>query len=1070
MRFFTNCVIVVCSFLYLNVANAQDLLPNGIKLIDYYLVNKNYKKADSVLNAHILNFKNRSELDSLSAYPYYVGKLSLLNGNIQDGIRDAELFTQTIINGNASAYAKCKASINLADFYDEVNENQKSLDITKKALTYALASKVSTPEDIGKVRYNIGVSYMNIGEIEKAKTYFMTGLQDYLSYKKTTSKGLSDANNAVGAVMWMSAKLDSAKYYYNNAIKAITSAKGDSINNTYLSTIIKSNISLLEHSQGKLSQAIKTQKSVIANYQIVIDHIVDENIRGKAKRYQLRAITNLATFYNESGDVFKANTIIDYALHKAKQIDDNSSDTGGIEIQLGQSELSLKNYDKALKYLTIGLKKISSISGGNTYWEAAAHHAMAEAFHAQNNVQEAKTHYDKAEVLFKASLGDNYDKEFLLFLNNKALFLARSNEQGQAIDISKTAYNYVSKHNDRDSFSILKHIKNLAEVYYISQDYTNAKKWAKAGSDFISQNIKNSTTAIDSVKLSFSKPNLLLIETKADYKLLEEKDPKQLLKLTQKLHEGLSILEQRKGLVINQEDINLLITDYKNVTDFSKKLHLNLYETTNNKVYLDKIIELHESSIYNRIRSRLNLKDTIAFANLPDTIVEKERVLKQRMSTFLDGSKGIDDFFEAQTNWSAFRDSLKISHPKYYKMRYATIEKSLDDLQSKIPNNTTVVRYVFIENELYAFVVNKTDKNLYKLESNNLSDKINVLGENQYNVSEMSALYHELYESLWQPFETSISTENVIIIPDGALFNLSFETLTPTPISAFKELATNSLLATYAISYNYSLLLLDEGKKAIEYKNDFIAFAPEFNAQMKQDYKIALTDSLLIDKTYLNLLPQPFSVDLAKEYSKLFNGDSFLNDKATKQVFTNEANEHKIIHIGTHAESNNISPELSRLIFAKNADHEDNSLYTYEIYNENLNAQLAILTACETGKPTYQSGEGMISLAHAFNYAGSESILTSLWKIDEQSSTKIVDLFLKSLKEGKTKDQALREAKLAYISSAQGRTVAPQYWAGLVIIGDATPINLDTSSNSVYAILGIFACIVFIVLYKKMKG
>ena len=63
-----------------------------------------------------------------------------------------------------------------------------------------------------------------------------------------------------------------------------------------------------------------------------------------------------------------------------------------------------------------------------------------------------------------------------------------------------------------------------------------------------------------------------------------------------------------------------------------------------------------------------------------------------------------------------------------------------------------------------------------------------------------------------------------------------------------------------------------------------------------------------------------------------------------------------------------------------------------------MSSNLAILTACETGKPTYQAGEGMISLAHAFNYAGSESILTSLWKIDEQSSAVIIESFYKYLK------------------------------------------------------------------------
>jgi CHAT domain-containing protein len=403
-------------------------------------------------------------------------------------------------------------------------------------------------------------------------------------------------------------------------------------------------------------------------------------------------------------------------------------------------------------------------------------------------------------------------------------------------------------------------------------------------------------------------------------------------------------------------------------------------------------------------------------------------------------------------------------------MHYATIEEPLDNLQENIPKNTTLVRYLFIGQALYTVLITPTKKQLYRLNAANIKDHLAQLTKNQSDIKTSSLIFYELYQQLWKPFETKITTENVIVFPDGELFNLSFETLTTKKINSFKELATQSLLAKHTISYNYSLLLLDEKRKKIDYKNDFIAFAPEFNDKMKQDYALAITDSVSIDKTYLRLLPQPFSVDVAKEYSQLFNGKYYINERASKQIFKNEAKEHKIIHIGTHAESNNISPELSRLIFAKNSSDEDNSLYIYEIYNENLNSNLAILTACETGKPTYQAGEGMISLAHAFNYAGSESILTSLWKIDEKSSAEIIETFYKNLKKGLPKDKALQLAKLDYISTAEGRTIAPEYWAGLVLIGDTSPIDLNTSSNLLwYFLIALLAITVAFFSLKKRK-
>lgn len=114
----------------------------------------------------------------------------------------------------------------------------------------------------------------------------------------------------------------------------------------------------------------------------------------------------------------------------------------------------------------------------------------------------------------------------------------------------------------------------------------------------------------------------------------------------------------------------------------------------------------------------------------------------------------------------------------------------------------------------------------------------------------------------------------------------------------------------------------------------------------------------------------------------------------------------------------------------------------------NLNSNLAVLTACESGKPGYQDGEVMISLAHAFNYAGSKSILTGLWKIDEQSSALFLDIFYKDLLKGMPKDEALRQAKLKYLEQADGRMLAPQYWAGLVIMGDTSPVILKSQSSS----------------------
>ena len=471
------------------------------------------------------------------------------------------------------------------------------------------------------------------------------------------------------------------------------------------------------------------------------------------------------------------------------------------------------------------------------------------------------------------------------------------------------------------------------------------------------------------------------------------------------------------------------------------------------------------------------LQDEIGSANVPKAIIKREGNLKKASTDFAyseDSTHTFQDYLKATDTYNTFLDSLKTAFPEYYKLKYASLDVSLQNLQKFIPENTTVIRYLFIDRVLYALVLDKKQRNLVKIDYEPVKNHIEYLNTSQPNLEKEATLLFELYGKLWKPIEAQIHTKKIIIVPDGALFNLSFETLTPQKIKNYKELATNSLLARYTLSYNFSMLLLHEDKKPKMFSENFVAFAPGFSKEMKTKYKIGISDSINKDATYLALLSQPSSVKLAENYSRIFDGTSYLNENASKEVFRHKAGEHKIIHIGTHGESNNISPEFSRLIFAKTADrlnnYDENSLYTYEIYNTNLSSNLSILTACETGKPTYQPGEGMISLAHAFNYAGSESILTSLWEIDEISSSQIVGYFYDFLSEGLPKDEALKKAKLKYLSTTEGRGASPQYWAGLVLIGDTAPIQLQQSINPQWWwALGILLAGVFIFFLLKRK-
>jgi CHAT domain-containing protein/tetratricopeptide (TPR) repeat protein len=1049
----------------------------GTDLIDHYLVNDQIEQADSVLHLQLKELKADGKIDSLYRYPYYVGKIELDKTNANNAVVSTELFVLDIRNKTPDKRTHYKSLLNLALFYDEVGETQKSYEVSKEALEIVLSMDDASLYEIGNARYNLAFGIYSLGNMEEATVHFKRALTDFESASTPTEK-LADAYNAVGAMMWMSSKLDSAQYYYEKAVSSVEQAKEDTILNLYLSAVFKGNIALLQESQGQISESLKTQKEIISISQKVINLSQDESLKSKAQQFQIRAIANLAGFYNDHGNVFRGNELIKYAYKKRGEIlEPTDPELAKNLVLIGQSENSLQEFDRAIVTLNKAIQKFRNATGSNTLWEGTAYHALAIAYESKNNTEKAKEYYDKSEQLLEKAHGENYDRGFLTFLSDKALFQANNQQTESAIETAMKAYDYVLSKSDEPDAQIIKQIINLAEVYYLIGDFDQSLAWSKKGILYIDNNLNMSSGALDSMMFEFEKPSLLLLETKSAYNLTSTKDPIFYSNELSKLNMAIAILNKRKTVTFNAVDLNLLFAAHKSVYDFASRLNIELYKLTKNGLYLEKAILLKESSTFNRIRTQLNIRGNIAFSNVQKTILERERLLKSRINTSLSNSTDYGDdiqlFFDALTDWDAFLDTLKNEFPKYYNMRYANINESLANLQKQLPENTTVVRYLILEKELYAFVMDREKKEIYQLKGKSIKDQISKANDFNTDLEHLYKKQFELYQSLWQPFETSISTEHVIIIPDGELYNLSFETLTPTNINSYQDFATNSLLAKYAISYNYSLFLIQDENNTIKYTESFVAFVPEFNDQMKQNYKILIEDSLALDKTYLTLLPQPFSLELAKSSTQLFNGTSFLNENSTKQIFKNSAKEHKIIHIGSHAESNNLSPELSRIIFAKNVfdkiNEDENSLYIYEIYDCNLSSNLTILTACETGKPTYQPGEGMISLAHAFNYAGSESILTSLWKIDEKSSAEIVTLFYDQLLKGLTKDKALQLAKLAYLKSKDGRTLSPKYWAGLILIGNTSPISNLRSNSVLILILSILLFLGLFFLFNRNR-
>jgi CHAT domain-containing protein len=1048
-----------------------------IKEIQTLVEQDSLAKARTEVSKNLAFYRTGKIYDSLYNYIQFEGSFKLNNSDKKLEIKKEEALTAEI-KKNANPHFVVEAITEMGWIYDDAGQSQKAYNLLESATHFALRNKEPKNTDIAGLEYRKGYYASKMGDFQLANKHYQkalrllkkSGKEDYVFYNQVY--------NALGGMMWQEAKLDSAKYYFQEAVKVLEKTdETDIMNRYYRPSLVKLNLAILWNALGKNQEAIAISEESMAGFQEYINRSTDEARTHKAKNHQCVVIDNMATFYNTLGEYSRSQELIEYSFEQKKKLfEKNDINLIISNIILAEAKTASRDFKGAAENADQALELLKISPGADLYWEAAALLTRATIYECTDDFKNAALFYEKGVIVYRKSMGNTYTKDFLDNLLEYSLFAAKNQEKEKAISLAKETYDFTHTRDFKNTLQEFYHTINLAQVQYLLKDYNEAEKYSDEALRFNILKEGEKISASDSILSQYRKPLALLINAQSKYYSAENKNPVFLKDLLHQVEEGIAILEQRKKVVSSNEDVTLLITENEELLNFAEKLRLELFQMTKDEVYLDKLIALHESSIYNRIRSRLNLRDNVAFQHIPKEVISRENQLKTKMVSSLNDSENssIAPFFEASQNWDQFLDSLKQNYPRYYKMRYATLEEPMNDLQQKIPANTTVVRYIFIEKDLYAFVVSASTKKLIRLNYSTIKNQIPKLQNDQFSVEKMRPLLYELYRALWFPLEKYVKTQKVVIIPDRELFNLSFETLTTKPMKDFQEMATISLLAKYDISYNFSLLLYKDKGKVTDFSSEFIAFAPGFNKKMKDEYILAIKDSVKLDKTYLRLLPQPFSEDLVKQYAKTFNGDYFINENASKELFINRAKEHKIIHIGTHAESNNISPELSRLIFAKKTDgkenYDENSLYSYEIYNTDLSSNLAILTACETGKPTYQAGEGMISLAHAFNYAGSESILTSLWEIDEESSAKIVKLFYNNLLEGIPKDEALRKAKLSYITTAEGRTAAPQYWAGLVLIGDTAPINLNTGvAWWWYVLAGIVALFLVIAILRNRK-
>jgi CHAT domain-containing protein/Tfp pilus assembly protein PilF len=396
---------------------------------------------------------------------------------------------------------------------------------------------------------------------------------------------------------------------------------------------------------------------------------------------------------------------------------------------------------------------------------------------------------------------------------------------------------------------------------------------------------------------------------------------------------------------------------------------------------------------------------------------------------------------KARLDYEAFQTSLYAAHPELKAQRGEVEPLTPDQVRALLPDpRSALLEYVVTDDRTYLFALTGNELKVYPLtlKQKELGARVAQFRETVASGSPgFREPARELYDLLLKPAAAQLQGRtSLIIVPDGALWELPFQILQPGP--------NRYLIEDAAIAHAPSLTALREMNKLRERKQEaassptLLAFAnPALGKQT-----ITRVKSVLMDEKLDPLPEAERQVNAIKQIYGAPKTKVYIGAEAREERAKAEAGSYRILHFATHGILNDSSPMYSQLLLAQSeADtNEDGLLEAWEIMKLNLNADLVVLSACDTARGRVGAGEGMIGLSWAFFVAGSPTSVLSQWKVDSASTTELMMEFHRQLKAQMANSagsfsaaRALRQAELKLLRNDQYRH--PFYWAGFVVTG-----------------------------------
>ncbi len=475
------------------------------------------------------------------------------------------------------------------------------------------------------------------------------------------------------------------------------------------------------------------------------------------------------------------------------------------------------------------------------------------------------------------------------------------------------------------------------------------------------------------------------------------------------------------------------LQDYlKQIAEQGIDISYQLYKQTSDKKYLQQILTLAEQSKSRTLLDQMQRNQQSVSKNIKnDSLFLKKQQLERNIS-FLEKQAIEEPNQHATKNIEGLKyDLALINKTLSKKYQYLNFEDYQMNIQiQKLPNHR-FIEYFIGEKDIYVINIYRHKiENVIKLpHAEKIKTALQSFLQNYYHnganamLNNPKAFFkasHDIYQFILAPIKLK-PNEQLTIIPDGVLGYLSFDGLISRNNYTENISKWPFLIKNHTTDYAFSIQTLLTEKKTTTSNT----FAGLFITHSEGN------------KTQLNAITT--EADLIKKYVKgSFLFDNEVNPKSFEQLFTKS----KVMHIGTHAYLTGVNHEPT-------LDFGEEKMYLFELSAKQSAPSLIVLSACQTADGLLANGEGIISLSRGFNAVGTTATIASLWNVNDDAAAQIMAGFYQSLVKNKNASQALRQAKLNWLSTTKmsNAVLLPYYWDSLIYMGKNQEIELQKPIN-----------------------